>query len=223
MCRLTFVNTEFFAEQLVKKLTFMELYQALTGTPSVQPVVCADCVRLTRACSNCKHLNNRSHILTSIKDYEDDQRFTNCVRFDVDKRILCEFPITPQEAKLLPDNSRSSKKRLDYVVKELGPHQESKKKVNKAMLKYTDNGYLKKETEMTEEENDALENSPYPVNHIFLALAYKKSISSDARICFDASSALRGELSLNQILISGIVEFNMRCLLQWFLTSRENL
>ena len=88
------------------------------------------------------------------------------------------------------------------------------------MSKYTEeNDYLKREDHFTEEERTETEASPYPINHIYPALAYKKSLSSDARICFDASSAGRGEISLNQILKRGIVNFNMRLLLQWFLTS----
>ena len=164
-------------------------------------------------------MNSKSNILASLQDFEEDQKFEDCVWFDSDDRLLCRFPITAEEANELPENSRPSLKRLDYVMKELGPHQESKKKVIKAMKKYTDNDYLKRITELTEEELEETEASPYPVNHIYPALAYKKSLSSDARVCFDASSALRGKLSLNQILSKGIVNFNMRCLLLWFLTS----
>ena len=57
--RLVFVNTEFFSEQLIKKLTFGELYEALTGSPSVQTMICGDCIRLTKACGNCKYMNSK--------------------------------------------------------------------------------------------------------------------------------------------------------------------
>ena len=217
--RLVYVNTEYFSNQLIKKLTFGELYETLTGSPTVQNLMCGDCIRLTRACANCKYMNSKGNILASIKDWEDDQVFNDCVQFDDDERILCQYPITVDEAKMLTENSKPALKRLEFVVKELSPYPESQKKVMKAHNKYTTNGYLILDSEMSEEEEKVVEESPYPDNHVYPALAYKKSVSSDARVCFDGSSTIRGGISINQVLKRGIVAFNMRRLLQWFLTS----
>ena len=217
--RLVFVNTDYFYNHLIKKLTFGELYETLTGSPTVQNLICADCIRLTGACAKCKYMNSKGNILASLKDWEDDQIFNDCVQFDDDDRVLCEYPITVDESKLLTDTDKPALKRLEYVVKELSPYPESQKKVIKAHDKYTRNGYLVLDTELSEEDEKEVQESPYPGYHVYPALAYKKSVSSDARVCFDGSSTVRGGISINQILKRGIVAFNMRRLLQWFLTS----
>lgn len=213
------MNTEYFASELLKRVTFQELYEVLTGSPTNPEIMCADCIRLTKSCTTCKQMRSKGTITASIRDWEEDKAFKDCVWFDDDNRIMCKYPITDEEAKSLTENSQAALKRLIHVIKELKSHPESCEKVIKAMAKYKEaNDYLRRYDTIQGDELLEVEQCP-ATNFIFPAVAYKKSLSSDARVCFDGSSTVRGGISLNQRLRRGIVGFNMKRLIQWFLTS----
>ncbi len=148
----------------------------------------------------------------------EDRQFNDCVTIsEHDDLITARLPLPSDYRKKLPDNSRMAKGRLKKELRKLRGLSVSSGQVIQTWRKYRTRGFVKTYDELSRLEK-AMVDREDKQHYFSCSIAFKSdSLSSKARICMDASASTQNQ-SLNQLLPTGTITYDLPKNIQCFLT-----
>ena len=174
---------------------------------------CPEC----RDCSNCK----RADKTISIKEEIEQDLIERSVTVDIEKGVaIAELPFTADPAVRLCPNRNIALKVYKQQVKKINNNEEDKKAILKSEAKLQDAGYVQYVQNLPEEMQESLVKSSHQ-NYLPWLVAYKEnSLTTPARLVFDAGRATGTGYSINNILAKGSNTLNS--LLEIFIRFRTH-
>lgn len=159
------------------------------------------CLRC-RSCSQCKNSDSIDEL--SLKEEREQALIDSSVEFDPQQgRLLSILPFIQDPKTHLQPNRYVAEKVLKSQMKLTQKSETAKLEVLAAHEKLAKRGFIKKLSDLDHEVRDRIEANMDQAYHIPWRVVHKISISTPARLVFDASSATSSGHSLNSILAKG--------------------
>ena len=169
-------------------------------------------------CRNCFDCKDQAHAALSQQEEVEQDVINRSVTVDVVAReTTASLPLMSDPAVKLAPNRHIAMKYYQRVVRKLFKDDMKRSEVVKSMLKLLALGFVQFVQDLSEEEQEALANSPNQ-NYIPWNFMFKEdSLSTPCRVVFNASMPTDSGYSLNDILAKGRKTLNslLEIFLKW--------